>query len=112
MEQEKNVVQYYIFILKLMRNSRKKVGKITYNTGITTNPAHRLKEFRSGIGCEWIRRLMLSPVGYVWMELTTDSLEATKIKKRVKRLNVKEKLYLIEKPFKELEKKLNERQNS
>lgn len=105
MGQEDKVVQYYIFILKLRRNSRKNSGKIIYYTGVTTNPPHRLKELRAGIGCEWIKRNMLSSIGYVWMESTTNPTEASKIKNRVKRLNVREKLDLIDKPFRELDAK-------
>lgn len=106
MEKEKEV-QCYVFILKLMRNSRKNAGKITYYTGITLNPAHRLKEFRSGIGCEWIRRLRLSSIGYVYMQKFSDPWAAKKLKRKIKHMNLKEKEYFIDEPFRRLKEKLD-----
>lgn len=101
------MVQYYIFILKLRRNSRKNAGKFTYYTGVTTNPARRLSDIRNGFGCEWIRRNRLSAIRYVYMTSVKNSDEATKIKNRIKRLSLADKLALIEAPFKALQAKLN-----
>ena len=89
------MVQYYTYILKLIRNSKKNAGKVTYYTGVTDNPVHRLSEIRNGIGCEWIRRNMLSPVGFVYMESFEFAFEADKRKKQLKRLSLKDKEDLI-----------------
>lgn len=81
------MTQYFVYILKCKDNS--------LYTGYTTDPKRRLKEHNLGKGAKYTRSR--KPVKMVYLEKLNTLNEALKREYKIKTLNRKEKIFLIEK---------------
>lgn len=90
--QRGNNIMYFVYMLECRINSRPK-GKVYIYTGYTNNLQRRLKEHQEGKGARYTKRF--DNIKLVYSENFETRSQAMRREKEIKKLNRKEKKFLI-----------------